>query len=140
MSQDGTFKITTGPSLMTLFSLRVLYISAENSAFSLAGSVLALAGITLFCAVRCSREFNFASITASIKFPEAHLHAMLALFFLALAGLASAHPASLLDKRQSYLGTATFNDYSAQGNTNCGPKSGMRPVASLLSHRCRLRS
>lgn len=30
MSQDGTFKITTGPSLMTLFSLRVLYISVEN--------------------------------------------------------------------------------------------------------------
>lgn len=65
---------------------------------------------------------------------------MLAPFFLALAGLASAHPASILDKRQSYVGTATFNDYSAQGNTNCGPKSGMRPVASLLSHRCRLRS
>lgn len=48
---------------------------------------------------------------------------MLALF-LALAGLAAAHPASVLNKRQSYVGIATFNDYSAQGNTNCGARSG----------------
>lgn len=58
---------------------------------------------------------------------------MLASFFLAFASLAVAHPASVLNKRQSYVGIATFNDYSAQGNTNCGPKSGMCSTASLLS-------
>lgn len=58
---------------------------------------------------------------------------MLVLLFLALAGLAAAHPASVLNKRQSYVGIATFNDYSAQSNTNCGPKSGMCSIASLLS-------
>ena len=50
---------------------------------------------------------------------------MLAPLFLALAGLAAAHPASVLNKRQNYVGIATFNDYSAQSNTNCGPKSGV---------------
>ena len=53
---------------------------------------------------------------------------MLALLLSSLAltiGLAAAHPASVLNKRQSYVGIATFNDYSAQGNTNCGVKSGM---------------
>ena len=58
---------------------------------------------------------------------------MLVPFALALAGLAAGHPASILDKRQNYVGIATFNDYSAQGNTVCGPKSGMYSVVSLLS-------
>ena len=58
---------------------------------------------------------------------------MLAPFVLALAGLAAGHPASVLDKRQNYVGIATFNDYSAQGGTVCGPKSGMYSIASLLS-------
>lgn len=57
---------------------------------------------------------------------------MLAPLFLTLAGLAAAHPASVLNRRQNYVGIATFNDYSAQGNTNCGPKSGMCFIASLL--------
>ena len=30
-----------------------------------------------------------------------------------------------LQKRQSYSGVATFNDYAAQSNTVCGPKSGV---------------
>ena len=58
---------------------------------------------------------------------------MLASFFLALAGLAAAHPASVFNKRQSYVGIATFNDYSTQGNTNCGPKTGMDSTTNLLS-------
>ena len=58
---------------------------------------------------------------------------MLAPFLLAMAGFAAAHPASVLNKRQSYAGIATFNDYSAQGNTNCGSKSGMSSIANLLS-------
>lgn len=53
--------------------------------------------------------------------------------FLALAGLTAAHPASVLNKRQSYVGIATFNDYSTQGNTNCGKMSGMCSIESLLS-------
>ena len=53
--------------------------------------------------------------------------------FLAFAGFAAAHPASVFSKRQSYVGIATFNDYSTQGNTNCGPKAGMCSIASLLS-------
>ena len=57
---------------------------------------------------------------------------MLAPLFLALAGLTAAHPASVLSKRQSYVGIATFNDYLAQGNTNCGPKSGTQSITSLL--------
>ena len=60
------------------------------------------------------------------------MHAILAPFFLAFAGLAAAHPASVLNKRQSYVGVATFNAYSAQGNTNCGSKSGMCSTAGLL--------
>ena len=60
---------------------------------------------------------------------------MLSPLFLALAGLAASHPASILNIRQSYVGIATFNDYSAQGNTNCGPRSGMCSFTSLQSPR-----
>lgn len=65
---------------------------------------------------------------------------MLAPLFFSLAGLAAAHPASVLSKRQSYVGIATFNDYSAQASTNCGPKSGMCYTARLLSPLCNLPS
>ena len=58
---------------------------------------------------------------------------MLSSLVLALAGLAAAHPASVLNKRQSYVGIATFNDYSAQSNTNCGPKSGTCSIVILPS-------
>lgn len=58
---------------------------------------------------------------------------MLAPLLLALTCLAAAHPASVLNNRQSYVGIATFNDYSSQSNTNCGPKSGklLRPCLEI---------
>ena len=60
---------------------------------------------------------------------------MIALF-LALAGLATAAPSAFrLDNRQygqSYVGIATMNDFSAQGSTVCGPKSGMYFITNAL--------
>ena len=76
---------------------------------------------------------SLASYFAFIEFYQARSPAMLTPLFLALARLTAAHPASVLKKRQSYVVIATFNDYLAQGNTNCGPKSGTKSVTSLLS-------
>ena len=58
--------------------------------------------------------------------------------FLTLAGLATAAPSVFrLGERQygqSYVGIATMNDFSAQGSTVCGPKSGMSFITSALRH------
>lgn len=94
-----------------------------------------LVGPTLFCAVYRggdSLSLSYINNRFPFEFRQAHLYAMLAPLLLAFTGLAAAHPASVLNKRQSYVGIATFNDYSSQSNTNCGPKSGMCSVASLL--------
>lgn len=53
---------------------------------------------------------------------------MLCPILVALVAAAAAHPTQhtqSFTKRTSYPnGVATFNDYVAQGNTNCGPSSG----------------
>jgi len=43
---------------------------------------------------------------------------------LALAATSSCHTLRM-SKRATYSGVATFNDYAAQSNTVCGPKSGV---------------
>lgn len=78
----------------------------------------------LLCYLQLWGIFILGLTFTSFELIYTHLYGMRAPLFLALTGLAAAHPASVLNKRQSYVGIATFNDYSAQGNTNCGPKSG----------------
>ncbi|GAB7355652.1 hypothetical protein MBLNU459_g6366t1 [Dothideomycetes sp. NU459] len=41
-----------------------------------------------------------------------------------MLGLASADLVAYLGRRATYSGVATFNNYAAQSNTVCGPKSG----------------
>ena len=42
-----------------------------------------------------------------------------------LAGFAAAYfPLGSFEKRGSFTGVATFNDFSSQGATVCGPKGG----------------
>jgi len=45
--------------------------------------------------------------------------------FFALLGVATALPGSVIFSRNSVWGVATFNDYSSQGSTVCGPLGGV---------------
>lgn len=55
---------------------------------------------------------------------------------VALAAAAASHPTHHthpVTKRTTYPnGIATFNNFAAQGNTNCGPTSGMTSVSLVF--------
>ena len=64
----------------------------------------------------------------------------LSLSLLALAGIVVASKPGLLFGRDTYSGVATFNNYAAQGNTVCGPKSGIYHPSRLHFFHQYLRS
>jgi hypothetical protein len=84
----------------------------------------------------CTYLVSRISLPKHTFFPLGTMYS-LALIIALLEAATATMVLAELQKRQTYSGVATFNDYAEQSNTVCGPKSGKssepQPLSSVLS-------